>query len=35
MLLHSDTLSWLQANQSLLLHLKGVSLVDKEQIPIW
>ena len=34
MSLHSDTLSWFQANQSLLLLLNVVCLVDKQQIPI-
>jgi len=34
MLLHSDTLSWFWANQSLFLLLKGVWLAEKYQIPI-
>ena len=31
---YSDTLSWMSANQSLLLHLHDVCLVEKQQIPI-
>ena len=31
---HSDTLSWFQANQSLLFLLNAVCLVEKQQIPI-
>jgi hypothetical protein len=34
MLLHSDTLSWFRANQSLLLFRKALSLAEKQQIPI-
>ena len=34
MLLHSDALSSFRANLSLLLHLKALWLVDKQQIPI-
>ena len=30
---HSDTLSWFQANQSLLFLLNAVCLVEKKQIP--
>ena len=32
--LHSDTLSWFRANQSLLFLLNAVCLVEKQQIPI-
>ena len=34
MLLHSDTLSWFQDIQSLLLLLKAAWLTEKQQIPI-
>jgi hypothetical protein len=34
MLPHSDTLSWFQANQSLLFLLNAACLVEKQQIPI-
>jgi hypothetical protein len=34
MLLHSDTLSWFRANQSLLLLLNAACLAEKQQIPI-
>ena len=34
MSLHSDTLSWFQANQSLLFALNTVCLVEKQQIPM-
>jgi hypothetical protein len=34
LLLHSDTLFWFRANQSLLLLLNGVCLAEKQQIPI-
>jgi hypothetical protein len=34
MLLHSDTLSWFRANQSLLLLLNDAYLAEKQQIPI-
>ena len=34
MLLHSDTLSWFQANQSLLLILDVVCLAEKQQLQI-
>ena len=34
MLLHSDTLSWFWAKQSLLLFCNGVYLVEKLQKPI-
>ena len=34
MWLHSDTLSWFRANQSLLFLLNAVCLAEKEQIPI-
>ena len=33
MLSHSDTLSWLQANQSLLLLLNAGFLAEEQQIP--
>jgi predicted ATP-dependent Lon-type protease len=32
--LHSDTLSWFEANQSLLLHLNVACLAEKQQTPI-
>jgi hypothetical protein len=35
MVLHSDTSSWLQPNQSVLLLFNAVCLAEKEQIPIW
>ena len=34
MSLHSDTLSWIRANQSLLFLLNAVCLAEKQQIPI-
>jgi hypothetical protein len=34
MLTHSDPLSWLQANQSLLFLINTVCLAEKQQIPI-
>jgi hypothetical protein len=34
MLLHSDTLFWFRANQSLLFLLNAVYLAEKQQIPI-
>jgi hypothetical protein len=34
MLLHSDTLFWFRANQSLLLLLNAACLAEKQQIPI-
>jgi hypothetical protein len=34
MLPHSDTLSWFQANQSLLFFLNTACLAEKQQIPI-
>ena len=34
MSLHWDTLSWFQANQSLLLLINAVCLAEKQQIPI-
>ena len=34
MLLHSNTLFWFWANQSLLLLLNAARLAEKEQIPI-
>ena len=33
-LLHSDTLFWFRANQSLLFLLNTASFVEKQQIPI-
>jgi hypothetical protein len=35
MSLHSDTLFWFRANQSLLLLLNAVWLAEKQKIPIW
>jgi hypothetical protein len=32
--LHSDTLFWLQANQSLLFLLNAACLAEKQQMPI-
>ena len=34
MSLHSDTLFWFRANQSLLFLLNAVCLAEKHQIPI-
>jgi len=34
MSLHSDTLFWFRANQSLLLFLSAACLAEKQQIPI-
>ena len=34
MLLHSDTLFWFRASQSLLFLLNAVYLAEKQQIPI-
>jgi hypothetical protein len=34
MSLHSDTLVWFRANQSLLFLLNAVCLAEKQQIPI-
>ena len=34
MSLHSHTLSWIQANESLLLLFNTVYLAEKQQIPI-
>ena len=34
MLLHSDTLFWFRANQSLLFLLNAACLAEKQQIPI-
>jgi hypothetical protein len=34
MLPHADTLSWFQANQSLLFLLNAECLAEKQQIPI-
>jgi hypothetical protein len=34
MSLHSDTLSWFQANQSLFFLLNAAGLEEKQQIPI-
>jgi hypothetical protein len=34
MLLHSYTLSWFRANQSLLILLNAACLAEKHQIPI-
>jgi hypothetical protein len=34
MLLHTDTLSWFQANQSLLFLLNAVYLAQKQQMSI-
>ena len=34
MLLHSDTLSWFQPNQTVLFLLNAVHLVEKQKIPI-
>ena len=35
MSLHSHTLSWFLANQSLLILLWAVCLAEKQQIPTW
>jgi hypothetical protein len=35
MSLHSNTLSWFQANQSLLFLLNATCLVEKQQIPVF